>query len=416
VPGDERKISRSACVLLVVLRLAIGWHLMYEGLWKLSTQHTSQPWSAEGYLKNATGPFREQFRALTGDPNDLRWLDYDTMVAKWDDWAARFVAHYPGALNRPERGPSTADRLTALLNGRESFAVPLESLPEGIDLSRWKHAIRFDPDARRLIVDGKQHLLPSERDAILELVESDASPTSDLRPPTSEDPAVARFRKAVNDVYAQQTKLSYKERLAALLKGDPDRVGVRQLKDGATIESRMGAIEEYKTLLERYEANLAKAKTAFHWDHLQRQWGEIQQKRRELVGPIQALESELKADAEALLSEYQLAAGPVPERMTEVRAINLRTMWGLTILGGLLIAGLFTRIAALGATALLMLFYLAAPPWPGTPPEVGIEHNYIVNKVLVEALACLAFVFLPSGRWFGVDAVFAWMFGRRTTN
>ncbi|MCL6646626.1 MAG: hypothetical protein K6U88_17000 [Dehalococcoidia bacterium] len=32
---------------------------------------------------------------------------------------------------------------------------------------------------------------------------------------------------------------------------------------------------------------------------------------------------------------------------------------------------------------------------------------------LVEALACLTFVFLPSGRWFGVDGLFAWLWSRR---
>jgi hypothetical protein len=44
---------------------------------------------------------------------------------------------------------------------------------------------------------------------------------------------------------------------------------------------------------------------------------------RELVAPVQALETELKTAAEALLSEAQLAAGPVPEPMTPIRDINL---------------------------------------------------------------------------------------------
>jgi uncharacterized membrane protein YphA (DoxX/SURF4 family) len=411
VPGDERKISFSACVLLVTLRLAIGWHLLYEGLWKLSTQQTPQPWTAEGYLKNATGPLRNQFRALTGDPNDLRWLNYDQMANKWDLWAGRFVAHYPGALNAPEKGLSTADRLAALLNGRDSYSVPLDALPPGVDLAKWKNSIQFDKQAKRLIVDGKQHLLPSERDDILELAPAIENPNDAQQAAAL---VITKFRKAVNDVYNAQAKLSYKERLAALLKGDPDRVGVLQTdKDGAVIEERMGQVEHYEKLIERYEANHAKARTAFQWDHLQRQWSELQQKRRELVGPVQALEAELKTEAEELLTEGQLAAGPVPEPMTEMRSINLRTMWGLTIVGGLLIAGLFTRLAALGGTAFLMLFYLAIPPWPGTSPEVGPEHNFIVNKVLVEAIACFGLVFLPTGRWFGVDALFAWMFGRR---
>lgn len=409
MPANACSISRLACCSLVVLRLAIGWHLMYEGLWKLNTQKTSQPWTAEGYLRNATGPFRQQFRALTGDPDDLQWLDYEAMVRKWDDWYRAFVVHYPGASEAPAGGLSVADRLHLLLNGPEDYRAELERLPEGVDLSRWKHAIYFDPQAKRLIVT-KQHLLPSERDAILELAPPLENPTPEQK---AQAEAILKFRKAVQEVFERQARLSFKERLAALLKGDPERAGIDQRRGQEIIERRMGAIEEYKTLLARYEANLAKAKTAYQWDHLQRQWSELQQKRRDLVGPVQALEAELKRAAEALLSEEQLAAGPVPEPLTMLRLVDLQTMWGLTICGGLLIAGFFTRLAALGASGLLTLFYLAVPPWPGTPPETGPEHNFIVNKVMVEALACLTFVFLPSGRWFGVDGLFAWLWNRR---
>ncbi|MBI1346725.1 hypothetical protein GC163_10605 [bacterium] len=411
MPGDERKISRLACFFLVTLRLFIGWHLLYEGLWKLNTQKTSQPWSAEGYLKNATGPFRDHFRNLTGDPNDLGWLDYDQMAAKWDAWYARYVSHYPGATEAPKGSRSVADQLNLMLNGPKEFVAELAQLPDGVDLSKWSKAIRFDAAKKRLIVDGSYHLLPNERDAILDQAPLIAEPTTEQQ---AEADLRKKFHDAINRVYTLNSRLSYKEQLAALLKGDPERVGILQkTKEGAVIEQRMGDVEQYQTLIARYEANLAKAETAYQWDHLSRQWGELQQLRKSLVGPVQALENELKTKATELLSESQLLAGPVPEAMTPVRSINLQTMWGLTILGGLLIAGLFTRFAALGAAGLLTMFYLAAPPWPGCPPEVGIEHNYIVNKVLIEATACLAFVFLPTGRWFGVDALLGLLFRRR---
>lgn len=403
MPGDERKVSRMACFFLVALRLAIGWHLLYEGLWKLNTQTTATPWTAEGYLKNATGPLRNQFRAMTGDPNDLNWLDYDRMATKWDDWAARFVAHYPGAAEAQGKQASVASQLDRIMNGPQEFAVALDALPPGVDLTKWKSLIRYDAAKKRLIVNGRAHLLPGERDDILALVAADDTA-----------PVAEKFRKAVNDVYNNQSKLSYKERLAALLKGDPERVGILQKeKSGAVVEERMGDVAHYKALLARYDANLAKAKTAYQWDHLGRQWGEVQQLRKQLVGPVQALEAELKTAATELLSEYQLSAGPVPEPLTPIRSINLQTMWGLTIIGGLLIAGLFTRLAAIAGAGLLSMFYLAAPPWPGAPPELGIEHNFIVNKVLIEVIALLAFASLPTGRWFGVDALFAAMFRRR---
>lgn len=406
--GDERKVSPVACVLLVLLRIAIGWHLLYEGWWKINTQTTATPWTAEGYLKNSTGPFRDTFRNLTGDPNDLNWLDYDKVSARFDDYLARFQAHYPGVTDKPEKGLSVAERVALLLDGPEDYRVELATLPEGVDLAKWKNAIRFDAGKKRLIVDGQYHLLPDERDAILAL----APLTDDLAPEQKE--VVAKFRKAVEDVFKQQAKLPIRQQLAALLKGDPDRVGVLQQKGDAVIEKRMGEIEQYKTAIDRYEANLKKTRQAFQWDHIQKQWLELQTLRRKLVDPVKALEAELKLEAEKLLSPAQLAKGPVPAPMTKMRSINLQTMYGLAIVGVLLMAGLFTRLAALGGFGLLMMFYLAIPPWPGTPPEVGIEHNFIVNKVLVEAIACLALVTLPTGRWFGVDALGAALFRRKT--
>jgi thiosulfate dehydrogenase [quinone] large subunit len=85
-------------------------------------------------------------------------------------------------------------------------------------------------------------------------------------------------------------------------------------------------------------------------------------------------------------------------------------MWGLTILGGLLIAGMFTRVAALGAAVLVFQFYMAYPPIPGYPEVPGPEHALIVNKNLIEVFVLVAFVFLPSGCWFGVDSIFAIIF------
>lgn len=432
MPGDERRISILACVLLVTLRLAIGWHLFYEGIWKLNTLDTATPWTAEGYLKNATGPLRSTFRALTGDPNDLNWLDYDKVANRWADWKQRFVAHYGKA--SPNDAEQLAKRVDQLLDGNSTFFAPLEALPPGIDLARWKNVIQYDGAEKRLIVSRDLRMLPAERDALLALVatsapevEVDVAANPDnpalaqaVAVPTSEPPATAdelalreRFRIAVTRLYDAQAKLAFRERLAAMLKGDPERVGLSQKdKDGTVIESRLGDIELYKKQIERYEASLKGTHSAFEWDHLSRQYRELSDLRRRVVGPVQALEYELKNEAEQLLNEVQLAAGPVPEPWTQMRLINYQTMWGLTILGVLLMAGLFTRLSAFGAACLMTMFYLAVPPWPGTPPDYGPEHNFIVNKLLVEIIAALALAALPTGRWFGIDALFAALFYR----
>lgn len=411
MPVEDRKISWLACTLLVVLRLCIGWHLLYEGLWKLDTQTTSQPWTAEGYLKNATGPFRDYFRSLTGDPNDFRWLDYDQVSKSWDDWSQRFVSHYPGSSEASQGRRSLADELNLKLNGPKEYAVTLEQLPLGVDLSKWDKVVTFDAARKRLVVNGEYHLLPSERDAILAQVPLIEAPSAEQ---AEQAQLIRKYHDAVNQLYKIQSTLSYKERLAALLKGDPERVGILQKeKGGEVIEQRMGNVEYYKSLLERYEANLQQTKTPYQWDHLSRQWGEIMRLRKDLIGPVQALDAQLKTEAIELLNQQQLAAGPPEEPWTPIQKLDFQTMWGLTILGALLIAGLATRFVAIGGAGLLMLFYLAVPPWPGTPPDYGVEHNLIVNKVLIEAVALLAIAAMPTGRWFGIDAIFAALWRRR---
>ena len=43
---EEGKLSRSQMIAVVVLRILIGWHFLYEGLSKLM----NPGWSAAGYL------------------------------------------------------------------------------------------------------------------------------------------------------------------------------------------------------------------------------------------------------------------------------------------------------------------------------------------------------------------------------
>ena len=430
--GDLRKISLLAVVLLVLLRISIGWHLMYEGLWKLSTLKTSTPWSAEGYLKNATGPMRGTFREMTGDPNDLKWLDHGHMTAKWDGWRERFLAHYP-AVDQPNSVSKqpVQDRLNRLMDGQDAFAAALESLPPDFDLANVggvsKKAIKFDAKAKRLIVDGKLHLLPIERDRLVDAAEK-AKPEDKAAQAPFDD-----FIKAVKEVAKLSSRLSFHERLTALLKQDPERVGV-MLKanaggkggddgdasagDSAAKQTPVviGDVDKYKNYLAFYEQQYAKAKTKSDWDHLGKQWIEVQQLRRDLVGPEQALEQELFTSAEELLSVEQLATGPVAPAASPIRSINLRTMWGLTIFGLLLMLGLFTRLSALGGAALLTLFYLAMPPWPGVQEIPSIEHNLFVNKNFVEMVALLAIAAMPSGKWFGLDAAVSVLFTRRPKN
>ena len=72
----SRSASRVGPAALVLLRVLIGWHFLYEGYFKLvqpawSAAGVPLPsWSAAGFLRAATGPFSGFFRHLAEPP----WL------------------------------------------------------------------------------------------------------------------------------------------------------------------------------------------------------------------------------------------------------------------------------------------------------------------------------------------------------
>ena len=93
---------------------------------------------------------------------------------------------------------------------------------------------------------------------------------------------------------------------------------------------------------------------------------------------------------------------------------DLVTMWGLTIVGLLLILGLFTRLASLAGMGFIVLFYFANPPFVGYFYAIPTEGSYlIVNKNLVELAALLVILVTRSGRFAGLDRIVHGLIVRR---
>lgn len=85
---------------------------------------------------------------------------------------------------------------------------------------------------------------------------------------------------------------------------------------------------------------------------------------------------------------------------------DMITMWGLTIVGVLLILGLFTRLASLAGIGFILLFYFANPPFVGYFYSLPMEGSYlIVNKNLVELCALFVILTTRSGLFAGLDRI-----------
>jgi thiosulfate dehydrogenase [quinone] large subunit len=60
---------------IVLLRVVIGWHFLYEGIAKLS----APSWSAAGFLSQSRGPFAGIFRGMAANPELLANVNLLTM-------------------------------------------------------------------------------------------------------------------------------------------------------------------------------------------------------------------------------------------------------------------------------------------------------------------------------------------------
>lgn len=119
------------------------------------------------------------------------------------------------------------------------------------------------------------------------------------------------------------------------------------------------------------------------------------------------------ADSQGLFGPLfvRLAASP-----TAVTIIDYANAWGLTLIGVGLLFGLLARPAAIAGIAVLGLYYLAAPPFPGLSYGMPAEGSYlIVNKVLIELAAMVVLLAFPTSRRYGLDRLLFGVPGTRAT-
>jgi thiosulfate dehydrogenase [quinone] large subunit len=89
---------------------------------------------------------------------------------------------------------------------------------------------------------------------------------------------------------------------------------------------------------------------------------------------------------------------------TILRIVDYLNMWGLVIMGLGLFLGLFARYCKVFGIILLILYYIAYPPFAAFSIESTVEGNYwVVNKVLLEMAAIFILLLFPSSHVTGLD-------------
>ncbi len=86
--------------------------------------------------------------------------------------------------------------------------------------------------------------------------------------------------------------------------------------------------------------------------------------------------------------------------------VDTANAYGLTLIGIALILGLFTRLAAWGGVTLLLMYYIAYPPFGGYSYGFPSEGSYlIVNKNMIELFALILLALTNAGIYYGIDGL-----------
>jgi uncharacterized membrane protein YphA (DoxX/SURF4 family) len=366
MPQRAAKIPFLTCVFLILLRLAIGWHFLFEGVEKVESVNTgatqtSKPFSSAGYLRESNGPLSGFFHwQAGGDPDEQALALFDVKPVPEGQDPAKVPYH--------ERIPPALDEAWNDYFQRFADHYKLD------DAQRQAARTKLDQTKERAV----RWLLGLEGD---KEVENADFPTATYKVKETPAQRIAEYRDKVKEINRVE-----EQELPAFGK-DTYRQKLRTLKAEAA-RMRTDLVADLNRLVQE---DLASALTD-------------EQKR---AGPLKdetpvSPSDWVAARAGALVGRAE-SVPPLPPR---VAWVDWSVRWGLVVIGACLLLGLWSRPAAfLGAVFLLML-YLSMPPWPWLPENLHVEGHYLfVNKNLIEMLALLVLATVPTGRWFGLDGL-----------
>ena len=365
--------------MLVVLRLALGCHFLYEGIWKI--RHADQfVGETEGFLSGARGPMAGVFYSMLPDIDGHQRLEDNLTVVEgkdaddkptkqlklaksWDDVRQRFVDFY-----RPKAGKETvpSEDIKDLHQGLEAetkkvYGRHLLGLNEFVKENGDKIKAHFESLAR--FEEGR---LTDPRTMFQKQRRWDEM--QDLR---------KEAKGWISDLDSRENAL--KGELLDLLRKDRK----------SEVEAVKLADKEAAAKADAKKPVVAEAKKPA-------------KKTKEAIGAV-AIDFSSLAENHAATGPFAASTNPLSWKRTEQLAFLLT--WSLFGIGLCLMLGLFTRPAALAGAGFMLFVVMSQPSFPGVypldPPQLG--HALLVNKDFVEMIALLVIASTVLGRWTGLD-------------
>ena len=341
----------TAFIALMLLRFVVGFHFFKEGTYKLKNG-----FDAGGFLQSAKGPLAPKFKAMLDDPDGKKRfgveidqasqgpesvkLNPDLTYAIWEDFMHRTASHY-------RFGDS--ELVDRLKQKRETLAEEIKEL-------RTRNEPTKDLELERAIAEQKIKKIRSQTSDAEEILEDAKQELASWLQINQVD-LVAHFgTENREDGFVRDGE--NKETVALYVDSLRDQVG--------TIKSD-------------------RQKKLYGWkQEIDGMWSAYE-------GRLNDLAVEDQSDKFGSISVHR----PFDQTYSQLKIINKFIPWFDTIVGVLLILGLFTRLASGAAALFLISVVLTQPFWiPGTAPT----YFYWIE------LAALLVIFATcAGRMGGLD-------------
>ncbi|MDO5113202.1 MAG: hypothetical protein Q4E67_02395 [Planctomycetia bacterium] len=340
---------------LVVLRLSIGWHFLYEGAWKIDN---ADKFSALPFLTLSKGPFAPIFYAMAPDLDGVERLRTEEKEVTFFTPTNRKVdVKKPGDSGFEGQEPAVVTS-RELVEKKETITIypayfyPVEKIydqvlqkyaPEGEQLQQFQVAWGNFIAAMNAFAKGNQEEIEGYLGSLKRFQEA----------------------KAAKNNGPEQKKRQWSEMLK--LRGEAK-----------------GFLNELDALAVAFCDEI---------------YGSLTVDQKKIAMP-----------------EFVVATDQLPYGIhlplvgsSWTKFLDFTVTWALTLIGVCLILGFCTRLAAIGGGCFLISVLMTQPPWPTIFPPVHPEvgHALVVDKNFVEMVAIFMLATLPVGRWGGLD-FFVW--------
>ena len=444
-------------VALIVLRMSLGVHFLYEGVWKI----THPEFSAEGFLTQAKGPASWIFYAMVPDidgsqrlaivsrPNAEQLLAawqkasddagtrYEAYVTKdkafenkqeaidqfrmatarlyWDaeadleDWLDRHEAELIGWFADRHEKPADAESSDAETAKVKAWIAEIGQIEQDFVAGLQKMADEGDQHAKEAMARSISPTITDvgEKTAIDRLVDGDRLVTPKRREILRVDEGVR-----AETFYARWDGLRQK----AIAKFDLDEKQqyeanrlFHRYKTSAIeyLDDNQPDIAAYLGSLDRHQQDVAADNNGAPYKK-KRNWDEMMKLRGEAgvwLGELEQMGNDFRDALWNTLDADQQARGSLSYGWTQVDLINLAVTFALTAIGFCLLVGLGTRFAAIGGGGFMCFVVLTQPAWPTIyPPDPAVVgHALLINKDFIEMVALFLIATTAVGRWAGLD-------------